>query len=329
MTEWLYEDGIGECRAALLDDGGNIMAIRVERDGAGPQAGSILPARFLSKTDRLARLESGEEVYLTRLPTLSEGAVCLLHITRAAIPERDLVKRAMGHVAEDGACPVDPPGLRARVEASGLPVRLVTPLTEDALEQAGWSEWLAAASQGILPFPGGILRMAPTPAMLVFDVDGAAPPLALALGGVSAMAAAIHRFALGGSLVIDLPTLPGKVERVAVADAFDTAMAAQGTRAFERTAINGYGLMQIIMPRSGPSLVELCSFKPVETAALALLRRAERAKGTGPITLVGHPGVIGWLEQRPHLGSLLMQRQGRGLHLHADPQRSMGDSDVH
>ena len=53
---------------------------------------------------------------------------------------------------------------------------------------------------------------------------------------------------------------------------------------FERTAVNGFGFVQIIRRRERMNLMELLRADPVETAALALLRRAERHGNGGPAT---------------------------------------------
>src|SRR3546814_8912488 len=45
---------------------------------------------------------------------------------------------------------------------------------------------------------------------------------------------------------------------------------------FERTAVTGFGFVQIIRRRERMNLMELLRADPVETAAPALLRRAER-----------------------------------------------------
>ena len=46
MAEWLYEDGIGERRAALVEDG-EIIEARIERDGEGPRVGAVVQARLV------------------------------------------------------------------------------------------------------------------------------------------------------------------------------------------------------------------------------------------------------------------------------------------
>ena len=197
MAEWLYEDGIGERRAVLVD-GDAILAIGIERDSDGVRAGAILPARRLPSDGSgmtLVRLDSGEEAICPALPrTLAEGASLLVRIVRSAIPEADLVKRAKAHPTDDDALPTDGPDLLARITASGHAVRTVRPNEPDAFEAAGWSEALAAAVSGRIGFDGGLLRISLTPAMTVIDVDGTLRGPALAHAGAVAAAAAIQRY---------------------------------------------------------------------------------------------------------------------------------------
>src|SRR3546814_9303556 len=88
--------------------------------------------------------------------------------------------------------------------------------------------------------------------MTLFDVDGAAPLLDPAIAGATATAVAIRRLDIGGSIGIDLPTLGGKAERQRVVEAIDATLPLP----FERTAMNGFGFLQIIRPRPRASLVE-------------------------------------------------------------------------
>lgn len=327
MAEWLYEDGIGERRAALVD-GGSIIAIGIERDSDGVRAGAVVAATLTAGRAgdaAIVTLDSGEEAVCAALPrTLAHGAAVLVEINRSAIPEADLVKRAKARLADDGAMPAPGPDLLARIAASGFAVRTLAAHQPDAVEAAGWSEALDEAASGLMPFDGGILRMSLTPAMTVFDVDGTLPAPALALAGARAAAAAIHRLDIAGSIVIDLPTLANKGERVGVAEAFDDALPPP----FERTAINGYGLLQIIRRRVRPSIAERMQFAPTESAALAALRRGERTAGTGPMTLTLHPAVADWMEARPQHLAELAKRTARQPHLHRQPGRAMGAIDV-
>ena len=64
---------------------------------------------------------------------------------------------------------------------------------------------------------------------------------------------------------------------------------------FERTALNGFGFVQIIRPRQRASLVELAQDR-AGFEARALLRRAIDAPGSK--RLVAHPAVIGVLQRQ-------------------------------
>jgi len=331
LAEWLYEDGIGERRAALVDQG-RIVELHVERDSDGVQAGTLLYARLNpregSGTWRSVTLPSGEEAMLRSVPpAISDGATLLVEILRSALPEGAITKRATARAAEAGARPAPALALIDRLSATGLPVHSLAPHQPDALEAAGWSEWLEGAASGQLPFSGGMLRMSLTPAMTVFDVDGELPPLDLARAGVVAMARAIRALGIGGSIVIDLPTLASKGERVTVAEAFDAAMPPP----FERTAINGYGLLQIIRQRTAPSIAERWQYHPVESAALALLRAAARQGAVQPgqlMTLAAHPSVVRWIEARPELTDRLARESAATVHLRAEADRAIAAAHV-
>jgi hypothetical protein len=118
-----------------------------------------------------------------------------------------------------------------------------------------------------------------------------------------------------GSIGIDLPTLSDRAERLAAAAAIDALL----PQPFERTAVNGFGFLQIVRRRSGASLMELLAADPVQAAARALLRRAERARGRGGMALAAAPAVIARLEVRPDWLDLLRRRTGASLALRADP----------
>ncbi len=321
MPEWIIERGIGEIRAAMID-GGQIVTAMVERDSDRLRPGAVVDARLANKALHLAVTAAGEEIYLPRWPMAAEGATVRLLIRRSAITERDLVKRATAVLADPDTPLDDGPDLAARIAATGIATR-APGFGEDALDAAGWHALIDNAASGIVTFPGGLLRICLTPAMTVIDVDGDAPGTTLAAAAVAASAAAMQRFGIGGNVVIDLPTMPDVTGRKAVAEAFDSAMATTGLR-FERTAINGFGLLQIILPRERPSLLERVQFAPVETAALALLHQAKRAVGTGTLTLSAHPAVTQWIAVRPALLAELNRRTGRPAVLHADAARAMG-----
>ena len=106
------------------------------------------------------------------------------------------------------------------------------------------NDLLDEARTGVVTFAGGELRISPTPAMTLIDVDGYLEPDELAVLGAAEAARAIRRLDIGGSIGIDLPTASGKAARQAAAAAIDGAL----PRPFERTAVNGFGFVQIVRP---------------------------------------------------------------------------------
>ena len=274
MAEWLYEDGIGEARAALVDDG-RIVEAAIEPDDAGPLVGGVHRARLVEllpvRRGRVV-LDGGGEALLGVLPAgITQGATLTVAVLREAIPEGRRLKPAKAMPSELPPAPA--PDLLARITATGQPVRRLAAHAADDLEAAGWSELLDEAMHGDIDFTGGALRMTPTPAMTLFDVDGAPPVATLALAAAPVVAAAIRRHGIGGSIGIDFPTVAGKAERLAVAAAIDTTL----PMPFERTAVNGFGFLQIVRPRPRASLPERWRADPAGAAARALLRQIERA----------------------------------------------------
>ncbi|AIT06594.1 ribonuclease [Sphingomonas taxi] len=303
MPEWLYEAGIGEARAALLEDG-HIVEAAIERPNP-LRLGTVGCARLVELTaGGMGRLDiAGHDAVIARIPPgITKGAAFAVQIVREAIPEAGRAKPARA-VASDAAIG-EGPDLLARLHATGLPVRTLRPHEPDALEAAGWSELLEEATGGEIVFPLGGLRMSPTPAMTLFDVDGPPPLDPLAIAAARAVTLAIRRHAIGGSIGIDFPTLANKAARQAVAEAIDATLPPP----FERTAVNGFGFLQIVRPRPRASLPELLRADPAATVARATLRRLEREPPGSPLhhrlpaavhaCLTSHPDWLAELARR-------------------------------
>jgi len=317
LAEWLYEAGIGEARAALID-GDEIVEARIEREGAGPRVGAIVAARLVEagKSPMVALNWPGAPTAsLTGLPTaMSIGAALTVEITRMALRERGRDKPARARMAEAGAIIGDGPDLRARIAVTGLTVTELRPTDPDRLEQAGWSELIDHVRTGHWPFAGGALWVDATPAMVLIDIDGEGDALMLAKAGARAAAGVIRSCDIGGSIGIDFPSLPDRAGRQAIDAAIDAAL----PQPYERTAVNGFGLMQIIRRRDRPSLIEQVVLDPAATDASLLLRQAERAVGTGRLTLTARPAVIDHIAAHPAWIQLLQNRTGRPVQLTAD-----------
>ena len=313
MREWLYEAGIGEARAALVEDG-IIIAAEIEAEDDGARAGTIAEVRLDRITvpgrRAIVRLDSGEEALIEPVPKgVSEGGRLPVEIHRAALAETGRTKLALARPVPAGTAPVMGPDLLARIGASGDPVRHLLAHQPDALEAAGWTELLEEATSGEALFDGGSMHLSLTPAMSLIDVDGWLDPAALAIAGAGAAARMILRHGIGGSIGIDLPTIEGRAPRLAAAEAVDAVL----PQPFERTAVNGFGFLQIVRRRARPSLPERLRRDPVGAAARALLRRAERTPGAGARTLSAAPAVIDRIAANPDWVGELERRMGTAL----------------
>lgn len=289
MAEWLYEAGIGEARAALVEDD-RILEAQIEPDDGAIRHGTVLDVRLVERlSPAMARVEwPGGGGSITRMPAATTlGATVRARVVREAVPEGRRIKPPKLVFDPDAAMGAGP-ALLDRCRASDYPVRILSPHDDDRLEQAGWSELLAEAESGEVAFPGGLLRIALTPAMTVIDVDGAPPLGPLARAAATAAGAAVRRLGIAGSIGIDFPTLEGKAERQAVADALDAALPPP----FERTAVNGFGFLQLIRPRLRASLSERLAADPIGAAARAALRPLQRLRPGQPAPVRLPPAIV-------------------------------------
>lgn len=307
-AEWLVEEGIGEDRAIRLD-GARIAATRIAWHDR-PIAGSIIPAVLVSRaagSDRgTARSDGGHEILVDRLPRpLCEGARFSVEITRAPLDGPGRYKRAQGRASERAPHTMTLADvLRARGERVSIARRF----------PADWDEVVDEALAGEVAFPGGNLLLSPTPALTAIDVDGTLAPKGLALAAVPALAAALHRFAIGGAVVIDFPTLAAREDRRAVDTALNAALARWP---HERTAMNGFGLVQLVARMEAPSLLQLAAWRRADLVWHRLLRRAERLEGAGMVELSFNPAIASAVRDA-HIAAL-QRRCGKPVTLRPDP----------
>ena len=292
----MIERGIGETRAILVE-GGEIVEARVMVDGQ-VSAGSVLRAK-LKTVGRNAVAVAGDVEYLLPkgAPGVTQGATLAIEITREAINTEGW-KRPLARVTDKA------PSSVAMVAGE------ILPSTSTMFDEVSWPDLIEEARSGIISFRGGELRIAVTPAMTLIDVDGALPPNELAIAGARASAEAIRRHGISGSIGIDLPTDGGKAARHAAAEKIDATL----PQPFERTAVNGFGFVQIVRPRRHASLLELALDRPAFEAR-ALLRLASRM--TGRVELVAHPLLIAAVQ--PDWVDQLAERIGGTVSLRADP----------
>lgn len=314
MAEWLYEAGIGENRAVFVD-GDRIIEARIELPGL--RAGTVADARLtnilIPGRRGIATLISGEEVLVEPLDRTTEGGMLRIEIIREAIPEPGAVKRAKGKITY--APLLDGPDLAQQI---GLHC-VMTPRDPDSFEAAGWSELIEQAASGIVGFDGGTIRISLTPAMTLIDADGTLPALQLALAGVTAAARAIRAFGVAGNIGIDLPTVAGKADRLAIAEALDAMLPPP----FERTAVNGFGFLQVVRPRVRASLLEMATYQPASFFTRALMRRAQRANIVGASEVIAAPNIIRLLQQNPEWLQQLERQNGGPTSLRADSNLSV------
>jgi hypothetical protein len=298
LPEWVYEEGIGETRFALVDDG-EIVEAHIELDGI-VRAGTVLEARLMSGgRNSVARDESGVEYLMPRgAPGTTEGASLNIEITRSAIPGSEPWKRPLARVSDEPAGEI--PNVDAR------------PAVGNELKTACWDDLIEQARSGIVRFAGGELRIEATAAMTVIDVDGTLPLEELAVRGAAEAAKAIRRLDIGGSVGIDLPTVGSKAVRMSAATAIDAHL----PQPFERTAVNGFGFVQIVRPRQRASLIELAMDRATFEAR-ALLRRAA-FEPAGPKRLVAHPAVASTLEAHQDWLEALARQVGGAITLRPD-----------
>lgn len=290
MPDWIVERGIGETRAALIDRG-EIVEARVRRDGVIP-AGTVLEAKLVGVAPRVTVEAGGEQFLLPRgVSGVTEGGRLLIEVTREALGVAEPWKRGLARRTEEEPRPAPP-------LADGVPGRI-----------DGWDDLLEEARAGIIAFDGGELRIEPTAAMTTIDIDGWLVPDRLAQMGAWASAQAIRRLDIGGSIGIDFPTLRDKAARAEV----DTILETYLPKPAARTAMNGFGFVQLVRPRFRPSLVELAKDRAAFEVR-ALLRRAA-SEPPGAKRLVVHPALANLLEERPSWLEALGARLGGAIDL--------------
>ncbi|WP_299191763.1 ribonuclease E/G [uncultured Erythrobacter sp.] len=279
MAEWVYEESFGEKRALLIEND-QVLAARMHWLSS-ITAGAIIMARVITRRQGsprgLCRSPDGFEINVSDLPPeASEGRDVRIIIHREPMAERGRLKRAQGRHFHENAPPLPP----ASVLGEGKVVR--------KLPDGLWEDVWAVASEGELAFDGGSLVLSVTPAMTLIDIDGQGSPRELALSAIPAIAKALRWLNIGGSIGVDFPTIADKAGRKEVDQALAAALA---DWRHERTAMNGFGFVQIVSRMEMPSLLHRLENSRAEACARYLLRQASQLEGAGNIHISCNPAV--------------------------------------
>lgn len=286
--------------------GGEIIEAQIFVDGT-TRAGTVVETQLVSKgaagRNAIARSDDGTEFLLpSGAGKETEGAPIRIEVTREAIPGVEAWKRPLARITDKPIAPAPQP------DAEDLSF----PAPSDRLAALGWGDLIEEARSGTVRFPGGELSIEPTRAMTLIDVDGVGEPDELATLGAEAAARAILRLDIQGSIGIDLPTATGKATRQRIGAAVDAIL----PQPFERTAVNGFGFLQIVRPRRRASLIELARDR-ASFEARAILRHAAFSPGSAELAV--HPRIAAVLHQHPEWIAELSRQRGGEIRLRRDP----------
>ena len=303
LPEWLVERGIGETRAALVEDGEIVEARDPPRRRDHPPAPSSTRSCVAVAPQRT--VEAGGEQYL--LPRGRAGH------QRGKPPADRGHPRSAGRrgAVEARRLPAAPRKIRA------LPRRW--PSGTPGQRSSGWDDLVEEARSGIVGFAGGELRIRTDRGD---DADRrrrlAGARRAGADAGAWAAARAIRRLDIGGSIGIDLPTLKGR--EAAAAGRFDPCR-------ISALAVRADGGQRLRLRPDRPasrrraSLIELAADRAGVRGPRPSPpgRRARSARSAWPRTLPWSrvlEGQPGWLDR-------LARQVGGAVTLRSDPSLAM------
>lgn len=337
-TLLLCDTSPGEIRCGRVEDG-KLLEYRVFRSGWHAAAiGMLFTVRIAGKAANglaIADIGNGVEALLEHAPKCPEGTLLAAELIRMPIAEpgrwKPAVMRALAEVeprkitgphggGTDAIAHFLRPlmvGVDHIVCRDALAVRRIADIIgddkpfeirPDAMDEADFDSLADLATRGEFPISAGMLSIERTRAMTMIDVDGGGNALALNLAAAREIPRLLRLLDIGGQIGIDFLSLPDRKARQEVDRAL--AQASRPLGAHERTAMNGFGFVQIVRPRPTPSIPEiLCGVTSgrlsVETQALWLLREAARTHGAGARRLVARPAIIDWLRAAPDLLSAL------------------------
>ncbi|WP_445948631.1 ribonuclease E/G [Sphingorhabdus sp.] len=291
MTDLWRDDAPGERRAAFVENG-NIVEIHIQRDALWA-LGECGAGRIDRKTPSGAYViaDDNSELLLRSKMGAPEGARIMFEVAREAIAEPGRNKPPE-IILREGVC--EPlMGKDALWEAR---VASLGPSAINASIAEGFDVAIAGQSQR-----GDVtISFQRTKAGLVFDIDGIGDAFAINMVAATEIARLLRLYQIGAMVLIDFVSMESKAQRTQIAEAFDAASLADA-RPFERTAINGYGMMQVVRARPRPSVLDQLFGTRIaalsdETKAYWLLRAVAQSTGFGTRTVTAQPDVATLLQ---------------------------------
>ena len=293
LREIWRDDAPGERRAALTHNG-KIVEIHIQRDAAwllGERGAGRIDRRTPSGTYVVS--DNGSELLLRSKTGDPDGTRVTFQIIREAIAEPGRVKPAEIMLHDIGAG-------RPSQKDDLWDARLL--LLGDTAVTASVVDGFDIAFAGQSQLGEAMVSFQRTKAGLVFDVDGIGSPFDVNRIAATEIARLLRLYQIGAMVMIDFVSMESKQQRTQIAEIFDAA-AVPDPRPFERTAINGYGMMQVVRARPRPSVLDLLFGTRIaalsdETQALWLLRDVARSSGFGLRTITARPDVATLLDSQ-------------------------------
>jgi ribonuclease G len=347
----LWDSAPGEIRL-MFHENGKLLEFRLLRllDGKPPiLPGSTQQVRLGPKLGphRALVFHEGGESEISPIPDCTEGSWLTAKMVRAAVPEPGRWKRAIFQPAESANFGLGAyiarhwPNLTAiacagPIEAAQIRSILTVDCPDividaEAIADAQCDLWCERGITGEFVIDGGLLTVERTRAMTMIDIDGTKPAHSVNLTAAKAIPWLLRLYGIGGQVGIDFLASANKAERAEIDSALGSACMVLGTH--ERTAVSGFGFAQLVLPRTGPNVIEtLCGTgwkeASIETQALMLLREAAQSHGNGTRELIASASIVQQIESWPQLLCELQSRLGCAVTLRCDSSQN-GYGHVH
>ena len=325
MPEIWRDDAPGERRAARVENG-NIVEIYIQRDALWA-LGETGTGRIDRKTPSGAYVvtDDGQELLLRSKGSDPEGTRVTFEVTREAIAEPGRIKPTEIALRDSGVLPSS--------QKDALWDARLTSFVQPVIS-ASIAEGFDIALSGQSQLGSVIISFQRTKAGLVFDVDGIGSAFDINQVAATEVARLLRLYQVGAMVMIDFVSMEAKAQRTQIAEIFDTASSSDA-RPFERTAINGYGMMQVVRARPRPSVLDHLFGTRIaalsdETQAYWLLREVAQSSGFGARTVTARPDVATLLESQKWAGwrTKAMRVVGADMLVVAD-EKTTGYGHVH